>query len=287
MNDGQNTNNQPETAQPAQQHQPSGQFPQQPAPPYAQPQAPQPVPTQPVASRKPSTVLVAAVAAVVALAVGFALGWGVRSSGANAALADRDAQIEKLNTTVESLQLQLGYGDDQEDGQSGNGSGSGDDAVQGKRGETVTSGGIDMKLIDAGEQATINYDTCGDGCSNGTYGPKSPDENAKYWVVTVEVTNNTMKPLDITCGYPYEIFALNSDSQQYTPIDGLYQVEGNPECNAQLQPGMTDTVTYPFMVPLDAKMVAIGFRDVGDLLSGGTGESEPSYIVTDDDYHIE
>ena len=282
MNDGQNTNNQPEGYQPAQQYQPVGQYPQQPVPPYAQPTAP-----QPTAAKRPNTVLVAVIAAVVALAVGFALGWGVRSSGANAALADRDAQIEKLNTTVESLQLPLGYGDDQTDGQSGDGSGTGDDVIQGEPGETVTSGGVDMKLLSAGEQATINYDTCGNGCISGTYGPKSPDENTKYWVATVEVTNNTKKPMDITCSYPYEIFALNSDSQQYTPIDSLYLVEGNPECNAQLQPGMTDTVTYPFMVPLDAKMVAIGFRDVGDLLSGETGESQPSYIVTDDDYHIE
>lgn len=277
MNDDQNTNNQPEGYQPAQQYQPVGQYPQQPVPPYAQPTAP-----QPTAAKRPNAVLVAVIAAVVALAVGFALGWGVRSSGANAALADRDAQIEKLNTTVESLQLQLGYGDDQADDDAG-----AIGAIQGKPGETITSGGIDMKLLSAGEQATISYDTCGEGCSNGAYGPRTPDENTKYWVATVEVTNNTKKPLDITCGYPYEIFALNSDSQQYTPIDGLYQVEGNPECNAQLQPGMTDTVTYPFMVPLDTKMVAIGFRDVGDILSGETGESEYSYIVTDDDYHME
>ena len=105
-------------------------------------------------------------------------------------------------------------------------------------------------------------------------------------VFKVEVTNNTSSPMDITCSYPYEIVALNSKNQKYTPIKNLYQVEGNPECNAQLQPGLTSTVTYPFQVPLDAKMVAIAFRDVGDVYSGTGGEDNYSYIVTDPNYVV-
>lgn len=148
----------------------------------------------------------------------------------------------------------------------------------------MTNGGIDMKLISAGEQPTISYDTCGDRCSNGSYAPKSPDTDTKYWVAVVEVKNNTKQPLDITCSYPYDIKALNSDNQQYTPIDNLYNVEGNPECNAELQPGLSTQVTYPFQVPLDVKMVIIAFRDVGDLTAGEGGEDEYSYLVAGDGF---
>lgn len=189
---------------------------------------------------------------------------------------------KKLNDFMMEMYPQSSSGDTNDDSSSNDSSNNDVTGI----GSTAVSGGIEMKVLEAGDQPSISFDTCGDGCSNGQYAPKAPDANTKYWVAKVEVKNNTSRPLDITCGYPYEIVALNSKSQHYTPIQDLYQVEGNPECNAQLQPGLTSTVIYPFQVPADAQMVAIAFRDVGDILSGESGEDEYAYIVTDENYKI-
>ncbi|MBM6982042.1 MAG: DUF4352 domain-containing protein [Bifidobacterium thermophilum] len=223
---------------------------------------------------------------VVALLVGYGIGRLTTISRDNVVISQKNSKIEKLDTSLESVKKQLADATASSDSSDDSSNNSEDNPQQGQIGQTVDNGGIEMKLISASEQSTINYDTCGDGCSNGKYAPKSPDANTKYWVAVVEVKNNTKQPLDITCGYPYEIKALNSDNQQYTPIENLYQVQGNPECNASLQPGLSAQVTYPFQVPLDAKMVALAFHDVGDSLSGTGGQEEYSYLIADQGYEV-
>ena len=236
---------------------------------------------------KRSVFILLVVGIVAALALGYIVGRLTVVYRANAVISQKNSRIEKLETSLGSVKKQLADAQARLD-PSGDDDGDSDSAgiQQGSIGQTVTNGGIDMKLISAGEQPTISFDTCGDRCSNGSYAPKSPDTDTKYWVAVVEVKNNTKQPLDITCSYPYDIKALNSDNQQYTPIDNLYNVEGNPECNAELQPGLSTQVTYPFQVPLDVKMIAIAFRDVGDILSGESGEEEPSYLIADDNYKV-
>lgn len=233
------------------------------------------------------------VSAIVALAVGLAVGWGITSHKAKTAIASKNAQIESAKKELDETQRALDSVQQQlEDSQNqNNGSATQEDSAnpkntEGKPNEEVANGGITMKLLEFGEKSTISFDSCGHGCSNGKFAPRNPDKDTKYWVVKVEVTNNTKKPLDITCGYPYEIIALNSDNQEYTPIDDLYDVEGNPECNAQLQPGTKATVTYPFQVPLSAKMIGIAFRDIGDFLSGEKGQDNYAIILTDDNYSV-
>ena len=248
--------------------------------PAAAPSAPTPAP-----KKKLPTAAVIAIAAAIGLVVGLAGGLGGMYLYATPIINQQKSDIQDLNTSLDSVKAQLTDANEKLNPQEDpNDTGSNTDASG--TGETAVSGGVEMKVLEAGEQPTISFDTCGDGCSNGQYGPKTPDANTKYWVAKVEVTNNTSSPMDITCSYPYEIVALNSKNQKYTPIKNLYQVEGNPECNARLQPGLTSTVTYPFQVPLDAKMVAIAFRDVGDVYSGTGGEDSYSYIVTDPNYMV-
>ncbi|MBT1180857.1 hypothetical protein JS531_02485 [Bifidobacterium sp. CP2] len=274
---------------------PESQTPQQP-----NPQAPhQSAPLQTILPRNTITLKKSAFATMIgaiilALISGFFMGssFMVNQSNADIQAAQASAkkwkkQYEQQKAYNELRDMGMPGPNDSDDTGTDSGTSSDDDAnsVTGLN-KPAVNGGIEMKVLEASEQATISYDTCGDGCSNHEYAPKSPDTNTKYWVVKVEVKNNTSSPLDITCGYPYEIVAFNSKSQQYTPIRSLYQVEGNPECNAQLQPGLTSTVTYPFQTPADATMVGIGFRDVGDILNGKAGEDDPTYIITDDNYTI-
>lgn len=258
--------------------------------PAQQPPAEQPPEREASVLLKRSVFVMLIVGIVVALLVGYGIGRLTTISRDNVVIAQRNSKIEKLNTSLQSVKKQLADATassvSSEDSSDDSGDNSEDKLQQGQIGQTVDNGGIEMKLISASEQSTINYDTCGDGCSNGKYAPKSPDANTKYWVAVVEVKNNTKQPLDITCGYPYEIKALNSDNQQYTPIENLYQIQGNPECNASLQPGLSAQVTYPFQVPLDVKMVALAFRDVGDLLSGTGGQEEYSYLIAEKGYEV-
>lgn len=152
-----------------------------------------------------------------------------------------------------------------------------------KIGETVENDGIRMKLASASDQPSIAYDSCGDGCSNHEYAQRAADQNAKYWVVTTEITNTGKEPVDLTCSYPLEISAFNSANQEYTPIEHLYQVQGNPECNAQLQPGFTSQMIYPFMVPSGAKMIGLSWRPVH---LDASYQTEYSYFLTDDHYEL-
>ncbi len=225
-----------------------------------------------------------------ALVLGVALGWGFTQMHAEHTLkevvAAKDVEIERLDTSLNSVkaQLEAALGRDAGQGAGGDSGTSGD--TEGRPNEEISNGGITMKLLESGEKPSISFDSCGDGCSNGKFAPKNPDADTKFWVATVEVTNNTKKPLDITCGYPYEIIALNSDNQQYTPIDDLYDVEGNPACNAELQPGTKTKVTYPFQVPLNAKMIGLAFRDIGDWSTDTPAQDNYAVIITDSNYHI-
>lgn len=261
--------------------------PMQPAPQQPLPGMPMPAAAPPLAKKKLSAAAVTAIAAAISLIVGL-LGGGIGMYLYTTPIINgQKTTIQDLNTSLDSIKAQLADANEQLNPQEEDSDNTDSNTNASGIGATAVSGGVEMKLLEAGEQPTISFDTCGDGCSNGSYAPQAPDANTKYWVVKVEVTNNTSSPMDITCSYPYEIAALNSKNQKYTPIKDLYKIEGNPECNAQLQPGLTSTVTYPFQVPLDAKMVALAFRDVGDLFSGTGGESEYSYIVTDSNYMVE
>lgn len=151
---------------------------------------------------------------------------------------------------------------------------------EGKIGDTLESAGIQMKLIKAADASTINYDTCGGSCSNGEYAPKKPDKGTKYWVANVEITNNSKNPIYLTCDEPLKIIAVNTDNQHYTPIDDLYKVKENPECNTQLQPGLSSKMSYVFAIPTDTTIIGIVFSGVDE----NYDEGEQRYFIVKDGY---
>lgn len=151
-------------------------------------------------------------------------------------------------------------------------------------GSTVTNGTITLQLIAAAEQPTIPYDTGGEGTTTYTYAPKAPDAGTKWWVATVNVLNNGKQSIDVTCSLPITIKAINSAEQEYDPIQSLYQVQGNPECNKGLQPGMSEQTTFPFSVPTNAKMIGLAWYDSTDL--NATANVQPSIFTTDPNYKL-
>lgn len=155
-------------------------------------------------------IAVAIISAAVGLVIGLVTGLGGMYLYATPVINSQRADIQDFNTSLESVKAQLADTSEKLNLQNSN-----DDTDTNTTGigNTTISGGVTMKVLEAGEQPTISADTCGDRCSNGQYGSKSPDANAKYWVVKIEVTNNTSSPMDITCGYPYEIVTLNSKTK--------------------------------------------------------------------------
>lgn len=67
--------------------------------------------------------------------------------------------------------------------------------------------------------------------------------------------------MDLTCGWPIEMKLFDSEERMFDPVDSLHEIEGNPACNAQLQPGFASEITYPFLVPADSVVNGLMFRD--------------------------
>ena len=104
---------------------------------------------------------------------------------------------------------------------------------------------------------------------------------ASYMILTTRVTNNTKKGLDLTCGGPVQITVYNDQEQEYTPVEDLYQIKGNPECNSQLGPGFSAPMTWAFLVPTGSKMIAAGFYNINDF---DAVNREPTFIALDPNY---
>lgn len=258
--------------------------------PGAMPQMARPIPQMPPTgpSRKGSSVVtlktpvfvLMIIAIVVALVVGFI-------SGAMTIYGNLADQITSAQDQITSTQKQLSsaqddasnwkkaYEDlqtqDSSDADSSDSTGSSESSGSGSssdstasgnstkaKGETETNGTLDMTFNSMEEIASVPQQW------NGTQPDLTPAEGTRFISVKVHIVNNGKEPVDLTCGYVVDIRAVNSSDQQYTPIDNLFKIPGNPECNAELQPGLGADMQYVFNVPKDAKMVGFGWRDVTD-----------------------
>ena len=87
------------------------------------------------------------------------------------------------------------------------------------------------------------------------------NQGAKYISVETTVKNTSKKSMDLTCGFGLQATLFNKDEQAYDPIDSLYRVLDNPECNESLNPGFEKTMTWVYEVPSDMKPYAFGFAE--------------------------
>ncbi|MFK4098920.1 hypothetical protein ACI2L1_02290 [Streptomyces sp. NPDC019531] len=67
---------------------------------------------------------------------------------------------------------------------------------------------------------------------------------------------------------------IDDQGRRFDAIEDLYDVAGNPECNAQLQPGFKDEMLFVYRVTKDAKIALWEFEEY-DL------ESEPNPTLVD------
>lgn len=145
-------------------------------------------------------------------------------------------------------------------------------------GDTTTNKTLTLKFDKYEEPATINYDDTG----AGHYQAKKPDEGMKWVAATMTVTNNGKHSIDLTCSLPVAIKAVDSQSREFDPIQSLYGVQGNPQCNSQTQPSQSKTVTYVFSVAKDSQIRGFGWYDSEDF----DGDYTMSIFVTDKSYHV-
>lgn len=141
------------------------------------------------------------------------------------------------------------------------------------------SGGIEVAVTGAYAKPAVSYEggTIDSRVTpNGEPRTVRAPQGGSYIYVETTVMNDSSEGLDLTCGYPMEVNLVEaSGGRRFDPVEGLDLVKDNPACNAQLQPGFKDSVTWVFLVPPDTEVDAFRFRDTTDL----NKEQPPAEIV--------
>jgi hypothetical protein len=76
---------------------------------------------------------------------------------------------------------------------------------------------------------------------------------AEYIEVNGSVVNSGKAPIDPWCSYAIAFVLVDSRERNFTPIDDLYRIPGNVDCNEMVQPGFRMTVHVVFRVPAGTK----------------------------------
>ena len=130
-------------------------------------------------------------------------------------------------------------------------------------GEQVSNGGITLTVKAARTASSIelNESNFQPGSGNEKYTKTPAGDGAKFVVVQTHVVNNAKTSLDLTCSLPVSTRLVDDKERQFDPIDDLYKIKGNPECNDQLQPGFESDMTWVYRVPATANVVGWAFQD--------------------------
>lgn len=127
--------------------------------------------------------------------------------------------------------------------------------------EAVTQDGITITVKSAVTAPSIrvndtNYRT---GSSLAIITNKAAPPGGKYVVVKTDVSNTGNKSMDLTCAGPVHVKLIDEQGRQFDAIQSLYKLEGNPECNSELQPGFNSPMTWAFVVPTTATAATFAF----------------------------
>ncbi|HVX06703.1 hypothetical protein [Humibacter sp.] len=128
-------------------------------------------------------------------------------------------------------------------------------------GSTLTNSGATITVTGAADASTVTWNNSyfRQGSGNETYIDKPPAAGNKFFIVTATVTNSGTDSMDMTCSLPVEFKAVSANHQNFDPIDDLYNVKSNPECNHLLEPESSEPMTWVFEVPNDADIVGAYF----------------------------
>jgi hypothetical protein len=141
-------------------------------------------------------------------------------------------------------------------------------------GEQVSNGGITLTVKAARTASSIDLNESnyrpGSGFEKYTKTPAG--DGAKFVVVETHVVNNAKTSLDLTCSLPVNTKLVDAQERQFDAIDSLYKLNGNPECNDQLQPGFESDMTWVYRVPSTANIIGWAFQDFTEFASASPSQ---------------
>lgn len=136
-------------------------------------------------------------------------------------------------------------------------------AAPSRVGQPATNVGVAVTVNSVTAVPTIALNQSGyrPGSGYDTYTDTPAGTGEKYVTVSTHVVNNEAKPLDLSCGVGLKTFAKDDQGHQYAPLDQLFKVKGNPQCDEAVEPGQGADMTWIYRVPADAHMVSWQFQE--------------------------
>lgn len=140
-------------------------------------------------------------------------------------------------------------------------------------GEPSVSDGVTITAHSAEFTPTVSRNLSNYRAGSGyeTYTAVEADQGGHFLILKTTVENTGRTAMDLTCGYPIDIVAVDDQDRIFNATKSLYEIEGNPECNSQLQPGFSSDITYVFMVPEKANILGVMFRSTSSKNSEDVG----------------
>jgi hypothetical protein len=199
---------------------------------------PPPMPAQPPQTGKKNhtNAYIIGGAAIIAAAI---VGTGIAISGSG----DDTAKPQPTVTVTETVEPEPAAKEDA--------AAASNQSTDTKVGEVARNGGAVVKVTKMVEADSITF--------AGAH--KSAGHDAKYVILKTVVSNEGKASMDLTCSLPIVNALIDDQGRRFDTIEDLYDVAGNPECNAQLQPGFDDQMQFVYRVPKDAVVTTWEFSE--------------------------
>lgn len=146
-----------------------------------------------------------------------------------------------------------------------------------KMGEMVEGNGVGLKIDKAYVSKTYEQDA-----ENSVDSPLetvTARDKGKFLVIETTVRNDSEEDMDLTCSAPISIKLETDKDAKYGPVESLYKLPGNPECNDQLGPDFDTKMTWIFEFQESHKPERIAFAAMAESMKSGIEEF--SYIALD------
>lgn len=145
-------------------------------------------------------------------------------------------------------------------------------------GQQFSNLGINLTVTEAtsADSIRLNRSNFRPGSGYETYTDTPAGPGAKYVIVKVHIINNAKTSLDLTCSLPIKTVLIDDMQRNFVPIQALYKVQGNPECNSRLQPGFESDMTWPYRVPTATHVRSWAFEDATD--PSTVGRNRPTIV---------
>jgi hypothetical protein len=95
--------------------------------------------------------------------------------------------------------------------------------------------------------------------------PAQAPGKSRRWPWMAGIVVAFVAGIDLTCSLPVKTALVDSQQRNFDPIDDLYKLKGNSNCNDNLQPGFESDMTWVYRVPSSATAIGWGFQDITDL----------------------